>query len=601
VGGWAWGATQEEADAEAWKIVEAVKAGLGAFGLKIHKEQVGPRLVQCGIENGMMEDGEILSGPERVGLRTTKEATHAALMMDLRDGGISPKVIEGLMGHWTYRTLSRRAGLSVWDQVYLWLRKNRKKKKARLWPGVRAELLTAASLCSLYYANLGLPWSRTVPALDASGESLRGGLGGFGVVGTTATLGEVREAGKWAEQKGWFYQVHPQEESGGDPGGPELPEVDDTKGEMDRVLEALDEERRVVYLGPSKSHWVAEWKRGGETNIIEWSLRPSSGGLPDEVVERFVEDAKDPRTWAVCIDLPWSGFAPGGRRGPRSRRDPEGFLSQSVKEKERLREEKRKMMKLVEVTRHCLEAGTQIYWLHPEDSLAWQIQEIRETLDQWQPELKKALVVGWKPRGGGLSKTRVLTSAEWFGSEVAKTRLGRGSPGDEGPWVRLVQCALDRKPGLGVVVPDVGDRKELPLSLQSKKKEGPPLAAAWGDPGRYRLWVRGKWRHKEHCNVLEGRTGVMALRHMARSSENWGRRTLFLTDSKASLGAFCKGRSSARSYISLCRRAASLSFATDIICYWRYLETWRNPADGPSRGKRYPGVYGTPPPHGYST
>jgi len=111
---------------------------------------------------------------------------------------VSPAAVESLMGHWTYRMLSTRAGFSIWDNVYAWIRKNRNRKKAKLRGGVRGELRAAISLCALFYEHLDAERCLEVPALDASGEGSEKGFGGFGVVSTGASIPEIKEAAQWA-------------------------------------------------------------------------------------------------------------------------------------------------------------------------------------------------------------------------------------------------------------------------------------------------------------------------------------------------------------------------------------------------------------------
>lgn len=65
----------------------------------------------------------------------------------------------------------------------------------------------------------------------------------------------------------------------------------------------------------------------------------------------------------------------------------------------------------------------------------------------------------------------------------------------------------------------------------------------------------------------------------------WGTRTLVATDSRASLGVVQKGRSSAYPLLRQARMLAAMSLGLRVKVYARYLESERNPADGPSRLK----------------
>lgn len=105
------------------------------------------------------------------------------------------------------------------------------------------------------------------------------------------------------------------------------------------------------------------------------------------------------------------------------------------------------------------------------------------------------------------------------------------------------------------------------------------------DPARRWFEVfRVKWRRLEHNNIGELRIAVMTLRHIARSRRNWSCRHLIFTDSMVMLGALAKGRSSSWPLLRLTPEAAVLQLVLDLRPYWRYIETDRNVADGPSRG-----------------
>ena len=57
-----------------------------------------------------------------------------------------------------------------------------------------------------------------------------------------------------------------------------------------------------------------------------------------------------------------------------------------------------------------------------------------------------------------------------------------------------------------------------------------------------------------------------------------------MTDSQVTLGALAKGRSKVRILNEICRRVAGLALAHRVRLHWRYVRTWRNHADAPSRG-----------------
>ena len=93
-----------------------------------------------------------------------------------------------------------------------------------------------------------------------------------------------------------------------------------------------------------------------------------------------------------------------------------------------------------------------------------------------------------------------------------------------------------------------------------------------------------KWKRDEHNNIGELRTIILGLRHCSRSSRSWDSRLLMITDSLVSLGVLAKGRTSSWPLLRLARQAGALTMAFGYRVYYRYVESKRNYADGPSRG-----------------
>ena len=107
-------------------------------------------------------------------------------------------------------------------------------------------------------------------------------------------------------------------------------------------------------------------------------------------------------------------------------------------------------------------------------------------------------------------------------------------------------------------------------------------AAAW------RLAYTQTWRTDEHNNAGELRILVGALRRASRAVSE--KRVLLLTDSLVAMGALLKGRSSNRTLLRLCRQALATCLATGTRFAIRYVPTWLNVADGPSRAVSRVGV-----------
>lgn len=95
----------------------------------------------------------------------------------------------------------------------------------------------------------------------------------------------------------------------------------------------------------------------------------------------------------------------------------------------------------------------------------------------------------------------------------------------------------------------------------------------------------GRWAHKEHITLLEGRVGVKALEILATDPLNFGRMYVGLLDNMPYCGASAKGRSPTFRLNKLLRRRSALQLTTDILLSHPWTDTFRMPADFLSRLK----------------
>ena len=85
----------------------------------------------------------------------------------------------------------------------------------------------------------------------------------------------------------------------------------------------------------------------------------------------------------------------------------------------------------------------------------------------------------------------------------------------------------------------------------------PPRPDSLLAPRRYRLVAARRWRWTQpHINLKEARVALMGLRRSLRSVKGTNRKTLTITDSLVSAGAFAKGRATGE-LNGLCRRACA--------------------------------------------
>ena len=105
----------------------------------------------------------------------------------LREGRADGRLIERLVGHYTFVGLLRRGLLSVFQATYALIRKQYT-TQCWIWPEVRRELFWASSLLCLIRKGMSIPWSTKVHATDASHW-------GRGVVSGDREVADIRVIG----------------------------------------------------------------------------------------------------------------------------------------------------------------------------------------------------------------------------------------------------------------------------------------------------------------------------------------------------------------------------------------------------------------------
>ena len=95
-----------------------------------------------------------------------------------------------------------------------------------------------------------------------------------------------------------------------------------------------------------------------------------------------------------------------------------------------------------------------------------------------------------------------------------------------------------------------------------------------------------KARVPAHSSVLEAGGVALLVKWLTRTWKRHRHRVVILVDAKAVLGAFAKGRSSAKALQHHTRIVAAYCLAADILPRYVYVPSEDNPADAPSRGHR---------------
>ena len=114
----------------------------------------------------------------------------------------------------------------------------------------------------------------------------------------------------------------------------------------------------------------------------------------------------------------------------------------------------------------------------------------------------------------------------------------------------------------------------------------PALPPHWVEEVNFKLIIRASWRWcEEHINVKGARVALIQLRRTCRSAANLDKKSLGLSDSMVTVGAFEKGRSPSPPLKALCRRMAAYVIACQV--QWqgrlRHVESALNVSDRDSR------------------
>ena len=123
----------------------------------------------------------------------------------------------------------------------------------------------------------------------------------------------------------------------------------------------------------------------------------------------------------------------------------------------------------------------------------------------------------------------------------------------------------------------------------------PPLPDCLCDVAKHYILFNAGWRQAEAIHMLEARAALKAVCHASRSPMCRHRHVLFMIDNLSACMAFEKGRCTNHPLLRICRRIAAYSLGFNLVCHWRYVESSRNPSDGPTRPSGKSAVSGVSP------
>lgn len=95
---------------------------------------------------------------------------------------------------------------------------------------------------------------------------------------------------------------------------------------------------------------------------------------------------------------------------------------------------------------------------------------------------------------------------------------------------------------------------------------------------------RWKWLRQESMPILEARATLFAVKHMVRSSSNFGKRMLVFSDSMTAVSSISRGRAHARGLRRVVQQISALCLCSSVCLHTRWCPSEWNPADSPSRG-----------------
>ena len=172
----------------------------------------------------------------------------------------------------------------------------------------------------------------------------------------------------------------------------------------------------------------------------------------------------------------------------------------------------------------------------------------------------------WRFDIDSLAKPRAST----FGAELSHDCDEAGSVA----WAACEEQVPGLKPIRIVEEKSQGDRFQL-IRLKTLQK-------SWRVTGRY------KWKRAEPIPVLEARAALHGVKHTLRKQSNFGKRHLILSDSITAVCSLDRGRGRAFKMRRVSQQVGALSLATHSSFHFRWLPSEWNPADGPSRGSKFP-------------
>ena len=170
------GVRQEEVRSRFWAAVEELRS----IGLTVHEEE---DCLESTKVLGWEYESKATFRPGRTRVWRVRKAIR---------GKASGQQLERVIGHATFISLGKREALSVFAEVYTFIKRHYK-QEVELWKSVRRELSIWDGISPLITQDLSAPWCEKLQAVDASEW-------GLGVCETDAAQVEVEQLSRFSER-----------------------------------------------------------------------------------------------------------------------------------------------------------------------------------------------------------------------------------------------------------------------------------------------------------------------------------------------------------------------------------------------------------------
>lgn len=539
--------------AEQWvyRIQVAVAKLLRSVGLDVHKVDVAEGLpLSLGVE---IRPGSWLCRLPGDRMRRLVLATAYALFR----GRLTGRQLSRLLGHWIWAMLLSRSALSVFHGCFAFVRRYWEAQHAQpLWGSVRHELEVAIGIFVFLEAHLATPWLEKAFCTDASEE-------GFGIVQRSVSVSRLRREGRYCQRRGWMvdaeeaYARLEEDCLGGRVLDGAAPTTAPTPSDIFAV---------VLVLGTISSEIVSHF--ASQNWVVEHCLIDFDGMgrvAAPLLVRRTLRLLREKRFSFVLLGVGDGTWCPLRRPALRTGREVRGVSGIAGRPAAAIRRDNFLGFLGLRMMNVCLEVHVLFFCVEASNSLIWGDPSYRDfRRRRVGRRVEEAMWLEqrvWTTASGVKELCRSIVGMQDFGQGLLS--LLQGGTLVDGP---------PRALGRGVVL--------------GRKLKVPPVDAEFMDARAWTLLFKGRWKLREHINVLEARTAVLLLRHLARSRGSWHRRVLILLDSLVSIGMLAKGRSPVYPLLRLARGAAAVQLVLGVRIYLRHVRSALNTGDGPSRGEK---------------